>query len=110
MAAISPLSLSCDQQSDIACVQCMYCHLKDVCKINYKSFPKSLSTANLPLECSIVPSSIHTVCLSLAHVAKGMKALREQNIVHRDLKPGNILIKHHPHTKKMLVSLSYQVM
>ena len=32
-----------------------------------------------------------------------MKALRSQNIVHRDLKPGNILIKRHPHTGKMLV-------
>ena len=35
--------------------------------------------------------------------AEGMKALRKHNIVHRDLKPGNILIKHHPHTKKMQV-------
>ena len=33
-----------------------------------------------------------------------MKALRNQNIVHRDLKPGNILIKKHPHTGKMMVS------
>ena len=32
-----------------------------------------------------------------------MKALRNQNIVHRDLKPGNILIKKHPHTGKMMV-------
>ena len=35
-----------------------------------------------------------------------MKALREQNIVHRDLKPGNILIKRHPTTGKMMVSQS----
>ena len=39
-----------------------------------------------------------------AFVAQGMKALRNQNIVHRDLKPGNILIKLHPKTKKMMVS------
>lgn len=32
-----------------------------------------------------------------------MKALRAKNIVHRDLKPGNILIKHHPTTGKMMV-------
>ena len=37
-------------------------------------------------------------------LAQGMKALRNQNIVHRDLKPGNILIKRHPTTKKMMVS------
>ena len=37
-------------------------------------------------------------------VAQGMKALRNQNIVHRDLKPGNILIKRHTTTKKMMVS------
>ena len=51
--------------------------------------------------------SLLTLCMCiLSHSpAKGMKALREQNIVHRDLKPGNILIRHHPHTKKMLVSL-----
>ena len=34
-----------------------------------------------------------------------MKALRNQNIVHRDLKPGNILIKKHPHTGKMMVGV-----
>ena len=60
-------------------------------------------------------SCVHTIIISLCtrvHMlflspslspAEGMKALREQNIVHRDLKPGNILIKHHPHTKKMQV-------
>ena len=44
---------------------------------------------------------VHTL-----HLAQGMKALREQNIVHRDLKPGNILIKKHPTTGKMMVSLA----
>lgn len=32
-----------------------------------------------------------------------MKALRGKNIVHRDIKPGNILIKYHPKTGKMMV-------
>ena len=32
-----------------------------------------------------------------------MKALRAHNIVHRDIKPGNILIKYHPKTGKMMV-------
>ena len=32
-----------------------------------------------------------------------MKALRARNIVHRDMKPGNILIKYHPKTGKMMV-------
>ena len=34
---------------------------------------------------------------------EGMKALRAHNIVHRDIKPGNILIKYHPKTGKMMV-------
>ena len=47
---------------------------------------------------------INTSCLL---VAQGMKALRNQNIVHRDLKPGNILIKRHNKTGKMMVSLKH---
>ena len=45
------------------------------------------------------------ICLNVEFffLAQGMKALRNQNIVHRDLKPGNILIKSHPTTKKMMV-------
>ena len=34
-----------------------------------------------------------------------MKALRAHNIVHRDIKPGNILIKYHPKTGKMMVRM-----
>jgi len=36
-------------------------------------------------------------------LGQGMKSLRQQNIVHRDLKPGNILIKKHDITAKMMV-------
>ena len=36
---------------------------------------------------------------------EGMKALRAHNIVHRDIKPGNILIKYHPKTGKMMVRI-----
>ena len=32
-----------------------------------------------------------------------MKALKAKNIVHRDIKPGNILIKYHAVTGKMMV-------
>ena len=39
-------------------------------------------------------------------LGEGMKALRAHNVVHRDIKPGNILIKYHPKTGKMMVSFN----
>ena len=52
----------------------------------------------------VQPFSEEDTTLLLFELAQGMKALREQNIVHRDLKPGNILIRKHPITGKMMVS------
>ena len=39
-------------------------------------------------------------------LGEGMKALRAHNVVHRDIKPGNILIKYHPKTGKMMVNFN----
>ena len=55
-------------------------------------------------------TAVSSSVLHASLAAQGMKALRDQNIVHRDLKPGNILIKRHPQTHKMVVCMKFEAL
>ena len=75
-----------------------------ICMVRFyaHSFPHCLTLVVFSLSLSLSLCGVLYVC-----AARGMDALRKQNIVHRDLKPGNILIKRHLKTGKMMVSGSY---
>ncbi|XP_003387126.1 PREDICTED: inhibitor of nuclear factor kappa-B kinase subunit beta-like [Amphimedon queenslandica] len=90
--------------------QCEYVvhlyHVQDMQRADAIVMVMELCECDLDHLIKVKPFCDQDVTVLLHQLGEGMKALRAHNIVHRDIKPGNILIKYHPKTGKMMIKLA----